>query len=140
MLQPGLSVQWRACSQALFAIANVKRSLLQYNTLMVSFPPQTPSSHPLIIAAAPVPLPSATASSRHSPSPHHPAQAEATAGGAAGFPMTPVSVIDLEDASSSSRDASALDGGGHAPPAASDDFLSQLFGEKEAQKIFQPFL
>lgn len=54
-------------------------------------------------------------------------------------PDTPVSIFDADDFGSFPRDGSAgnLCSGDNA--AASDAFLSQIFGE-EAQKIFQPFL
>jgi hypothetical protein len=52
--------------------------------------------------------------------------------------MTPASIVDPEDLSCVSRNASADDGSEERSPG-SDAFLSQLFGE-EAHKIFQPFL
>ena len=151
MLQAGHGVQWRACSQALLAIASIKRTLLQFNTLLVYFPPQAPPAQPPMIAPSLVVPLAAAASLRRSPTAapqppvSHPGSrepAEAIADSSTEIPMTPVSVLCSDDACSSCRDESVVDDGGSGAggsPAVSDDFLSQLFGEKEA-KFFQPFL
>jgi hypothetical protein len=135
----GLGVQWRACSQGLLAIANIKRSLVHFKALLVFSPTGIPTVlHPVASptddavsspAAAPaVPQMAAAASLRPEPD-----ELDIPT------PMSTASIFDADDLCSFAQvvSASALSDGGS--PAVSDAFLSNLFGE-EAQKIFQPFL
>jgi hypothetical protein len=135
-------VQWRACSQALLAIASIKRTFQQFITLLVYFAPQ-PVSKPRCDVASDndSTLPSTAAASSHTSSaastaPHRSIALEDDGA----VPSTPASIFDTDDCSSSAPNDCASPLSGASSAVVSDSFLSELFGEQEALKIFQPFL
>jgi len=101
--------------------------------MLAHFHSRFPTVPRSLLSSADAILPVAAASSsKKSPSSLPPQPDDAAT------PMTPASIVDPEDLSCVSRNASADDGSEERSPG-SDAFLSQLFGE-EAHKIFQPFL
>ena len=136
-LQAGLGVTWCACSQSLLAVANIKRSLVQFNALLVFFPVRFPTlPHPASLSVNPLQPPSSAASVVL---PSAAAAAQQPQSNAPHTPLTAASILDADDVYSFTTDGAGSSLGDGSSPVVSDAFLSQLFGE-EAQKIFQPFL
>jgi hypothetical protein len=138
VVQAGLGVQWRACAQALLAISSIKRIMLQFKSLLVSFPAHAPPVLRPVASSTSVPLSSPSASTLPLPSAMQAALLPLQSDDAC-VPVTPVSIFDADDLCSFPRDGSASNVCDGDNAAASDAFLSQIFGE-DAQKIFQPFL